>query len=37
MAVEEILSTIPMYTGNINPSWSYWDEVKEELEKYLQI
>ena len=30
---EEILKEIPMYTGNLNPKWKYWQEVKEEITK----
>lgn len=30
-AVEEILNALPMYTGNINPTWKFYDEVKEEI------
>lgn len=33
IAVEEILKTTPMYTGNLNPKWKYWGEVKQEIEK----
>lgn len=33
ICVEEILQAIPMYTGNLNPTWKYWNEVKEELLK----
>lgn len=30
--VQEILKEIPMYTGNINPKWEFWNNVKEELQ-----
>ena len=30
---EEILKEIPMYTGNLNPNWNFWQEVKEEITK----
>ena len=33
IAVEEILKVIPMYVGNLNPQWKFWDEVKTELNK----
>ena len=33
ICVEEILKAIPMYTGNLNPTWKYWNEVKQELLK----
>lgn len=28
IAVDEILKVIPMYTGNLNPKWKFWDEVR---------
>lgn len=31
IAVEEIMKVIPMYTGNLNPNWSYWLSVKQHL------
>lgn len=33
IATEEVLKAIPMYTGNLNPKWKYWNDVKEEIEK----
>ena len=33
IAVDEILKAIPMYTGNLNQTWKYYNEVKTELEK----
>lgn len=33
IAVQEIIKVIPMYTGNINPDWQFWNDVKSELEK----
>jgi len=27
----EILKAIPMYTGNLNPTWKFWNAVKAEL------
>jgi len=29
--VELIIEETPMYTGNLNPNWQYWNEVKNEL------
>ena len=33
ITVNEILANTPMYTGNLNPKWSFWNEVKIELTK----
>lgn len=33
ITVNEILADIPMYTGNLNPKWSFWNEVRLELTK----
>lgn len=33
IAANEVLEATPMYTGNLNPKWKYWDEVKQEIEK----
>jgi hypothetical protein len=33
VCIKEILQVIPMYIGNLNPTWKYWNEVKEELLK----
>ena len=32
IAVTEMLAITPMYTGNLNPKWDYYDKVKKELE-----
>lgn len=34
IAIDEIIDDIPMYLGNLNPKWYYWNEVKKELENY---
>ncbi|PCJ57947.1 MAG: hypothetical protein COA65_08790 [Rhodospirillaceae bacterium] len=34
IAVEEIIKVVPMYTGNLNPNWKYWEKVKDEINKY---
>lgn len=31
ICVDEILSETPMYTGNRNPKWDYWQSVKQEI------
>ena len=36
IAVDEILKAIPMYTGNLNQTWKYYNEVKSELELELK-
>lgn len=28
IVVDEVLAEIPMYTGELNPKWVYWAEVK---------
>ena len=33
ITVNEILANTPMYTGNLNPKWKFWNDVKLELEK----
>lgn len=33
ITVNEILQNLPMYTGNLNPKWSFWNEVRLELTK----
>jgi hypothetical protein len=33
IAVAEILKETPMYTGNLNPKWVYWNRVMDEIEK----
>ena len=35
VAVDEILKAIPMYTGNLNPTWKFYNEVKQQLENEL--
>ncbi len=30
--VKKMKDVIPMYTGNLNPVWKYWEEVRKELE-----
>ena len=32
IAVTEILENIPMYTGNLNPKWDFYNKVKNEIE-----
>ena len=27
--IKIIKTQIPMYTGNLNPKWKYWDEVEK--------
>lgn len=31
IAVNEILKVTPMYIGNLNPLWKFWEDVKNEL------
>lgn len=31
--VDEILKEIPMYIGNLNPRWKFYNDVKDELQK----
>lgn len=31
IATNEIIENIPMYTGNLNPKWKYWDDVRTAL------
>ena len=31
VTVEYIMKSTPMYTGNLNPIWKLWDDVKKEL------
>lgn len=33
ICVDEILSVIPMYKGDLNPDWKFWSEVKQELKE----
>ena len=35
ICVEEIIKTVPMYSGNLNPDWGYWGEVLNELKSRL--
>lgn len=32
--VNEILSNTPMYTGNLNPKWKFWNDVKANIEEF---
>lgn len=31
ICVDEILSSVPMYTGGLNPMYRFYQEVKQEL------
>lgn len=31
VTVEYIMKSTPMYTGNLNPIWKLWNDVKKEL------
>ncbi len=31
--VDTMIESQPMYTGELNPHWKYWNDVKQELEK----
>lgn len=33
ICVDEILCVIPMYTGDLNCRWTYWQQVKQEIGK----
>lgn len=33
--LELLISEIPMYQGNLNPKWKYYDDVRSELKKLL--
>ena len=33
ITVNEILVNTPMYTGNLNPKWSFWNEVRIRINK----
>lgn len=33
VCVNEIMKEVPMYTGELNPRWKYWSDVKEEIQK----
>jgi len=35
--VQTILGDLSMYTGELNPKWAFWSEVKSELEKIGEI
>lgn len=37
VCVEKLILNTDMYFGNINPKWSFWEEVKQELEKMLSM
>ena len=30
---DEVLKAIPMYVGELNPKWKYWNDVKQEILK----
>lgn len=42
-ALDLMLKYIPMYQGNLNPTWEYWNDVKQYIkeafvkEKYVKI
>jgi hypothetical protein len=29
ITVDEVLKAIPMYTGNLNPTWKFWSDVRD--------
>lgn len=31
IVVEEVLDEVPMYTGNLNRAWAFWDEVGTQI------
>lgn len=31
ISVDEIIKEVPMYIGDLNPRWAYWQKVKKEL------
>ena len=31
IATNEVIDNIPMYTGNLNPKWKFWDDVRTVL------
>tara|TARA_R110000851_G_scaffold323037_1_gene489448 strand:+ start:377 stop:793 length:417 start_codon:yes stop_codon:yes gene_type:complete len=31
--IQLMLNYIPMYQGDLNPTWKYWNDVKNEIEK----
>ncbi len=33
ITIDEVLKEVPMYTGNLNKKWKYWNDVKMEIEK----
>lgn len=33
IAVREIKKAVPMYTGNLNPIWKFYDEAEHEINK----
>lgn len=37
VTVEEILNKTPMYKGELNPEWKFWNDVKKELETSLAL
>ncbi|WP_372937549.1 hypothetical protein [Seonamhaeicola sp.] len=32
--IDEILKAIPMYTGNLNPKWKFYNDVKSIIEGF---
>lgn len=34
ICVDEIIKVIPMYTGNLNPYWLYWQSVRTAIENH---
>ncbi|MGD1319546.1 hypothetical protein [Chryseobacterium sp. 2R14A] len=34
MMAIEVLKQIPMYEGNLNPKWKFWDDVVKEINNY---
>lgn len=29
---DEVMKALPMYTGNLNPTWKYWSDVKDQIQ-----
>lgn len=32
VVANELLANTPMYEGNLNPRWKFWNDVKSEIE-----
>ena len=32
VCVDKIMQAIPMYTGNLNPTWKHYQDVKKEID-----